>query len=60
MFFVTKLGILDELHNLEKDSREWPIIVLKFPPFLKITQFSIIDHLLQLYNADHQFDQNYY
>jgi len=25
----------------------------------KITQFLIIDHLLQLY-ADHQFDQNYY
>jgi len=59
MFFVTKLGILDELHNLEKDSREWPIIVLKFPPFLKITQFLTIGHLLQLY-TDHQFDQNYY
>ena len=59
MFFVTKLGILDELYNLEKDSREWPIIVLKLSPFLKITQFLIIDHLLQLY-TDHQFDQNYY
>ena len=42
-----------------KDSREWPIIVLKLSPFLKITQFLIIDHLLQLY-TDHLFDQNYY